>query len=158
MAVPALPAAFEENVSSTPGSSSQGPSVPKVKTKFVGKKQEERKVVGVARGPVSPGNETATATPAMDTGGGQETVLVLPSGGTVRLRPRSDGDGSANEGSRIRTSRGSEKREASEGPQTDYPQDDKSQKIYGVEEGPDLSLMEAIEEAEEKTLHIHSSE
>ena len=68
VAVPALLAAFEENMSSTPGSSSQGPSVPKVKTKFAGEEQEERKVVGAARGPVSPGNETATATPAMDTG------------------------------------------------------------------------------------------
>ena len=145
-------------MSGTPSSSSQSQQMPKVKTKFAGKKQEERKVVGVARGPAPSGNETPTATPTVDAGGSKETVVVLPSGGTVRLRPKNEGDGNAGGGSRIRPARGSEKREASEEPQTDYPQDEKFQKIDGVEEDRDVGLMEALEEAEEQTLHIHSSE
>ena len=143
---PALPAAFEENMSSTPSSSSQSPSAPKVRTKFAGKKQEERRVVGAARGSEPLGSETTTATPAMDTGGGRETVLVLPSGGTVRLRPRNDGDGNAVESSRIRTSRSSEKREASGDPLTEYPHTyDKYQKIGDEDDGPDMGLMETLE-------------
>ena len=83
---PEVPVTFEEHMSSTPGSSSQGPSVPKAKSKFDVKKRGEKAVVGGARRPESPGADPRSEPPAMDTGEGQESLHVLPSYGTVRLR------------------------------------------------------------------------
>ena len=142
-------------MSGTPGSSSQGPSVPKVKSKFDGKKHGERRVVGEARGPVSPGADPPSEPPR------QESLHVLPSYGTIRIRPRSEGDGNTNEvsGARTLAARKSEKREASEEPQTEYPHTyEKYQKISGEDDAPDMGLMEALEEAEAKTIHLTSLE
>ena len=154
-------------MASTQSSSSQGQQVPtraqqipKVKTKFAGKieslahlsmrkKHEERNALVVDRGAIPPVDATPPAPPVAEAGGVKETVLVLPSGGTVRLRPRTEGDGNESGGSRMRPARGSEKREASEEPQSDYPQEEKSQKIDGIEEDHDVALMEALEEAED---------
>ena len=136
---PEVPVTFEENMSSTPGSSSQGPSVPKVKSKFDVKKRGEKAVVGGARRPESPGADSRSEPPAMDIGGGQESLHVLPSYGTVRLRPM--------------------KREASEEPDTEYPHVyEKYQRIDGEDDAPDMGLMEALEEAEAKTIHLTSLE
>ena len=91
----------------------------------------------------------------------QESLHVLPSYGTIRIRPRSEGDGNANEDSRAKTlaPRKSEKREASEEPQTEYPHTyEKYQNVSGEDDAPDMGLMEALEEAEAKTIHLTSLE
>ena len=49
-------------------------------------------------------------------------------------------------------------REASEEPQTEYPQDEKYQRIDGEDDAPDMGLMEALEEAEANTIHLTSLE
>ena len=61
--------------------------------------------------------------------------MILPNFGRVTLRPRND------------------KRPTEDGPQDDYPTEPKQRKL---DDGPDVGLMEVLDAAEEKTLHVAS--
>ncbi len=94
-AAPASQTPFRENESHTPTSSSQAPSSSKVKTKFETKRKEVKTRVGDATGSASGG-----ITPTPEDPHPQNPVVPvasrvyhLPSGGTVRLRPRGPEDG-----------------------------------------------------------------
>ena len=127
---------FRENEAHTPSSSSQPSSGSKAKTKFEKKKREVKTRVGDAIGSepegISPTPvEVQPPAPVIPVA---SKVYRLPSGGTVRLRPRGPEDGE------------------DQGPES---RPSKSQRVDD-DDLLGLELMEALDEAESSTIHLTS--
>ena len=136
-----------------PGTASPGVSSdPKVKTTFGEKKRSTQDSAESRKAPLA---------------GHQREDYILPTYGNVTLRqaekrPAEENlqgeDPCGTKQQRKLVQRKSEKRETTEEPQTNHPHDGKYEKIDGEGGIPDMSLIEALEDDEERTLHMASAE